>query len=297
MRVLSVGDNVIVLRFLPDGRRLLVGTATPRGRVDFAVWPLASGKPVPLRLPKMFARSWWATDFGNPVAVHPSGAFGYVAWDGKVSSFHTTTGRPRPVPEFVRGSEVVISPDGNAIATGHFTPTRREVHTVGTAGTDGVSACEVKQRTFKHLVGYIPEGNLLVTLDDGVYVSRTRVASVPRGKAYHPQLSADGRHLGVVVAGNLYLYDLGRSEKPRKIGNTRWSGRIWTFAFHPSGDSIAVIHHGSADVSLYNLQALKPGPSWEWGCGELSCVAYSPDGLLGAVGSADGRVVVWDVDE
>ena len=57
MRVLEVGNNVFQLRFLPDGRRLLVGTAREeqvrrgwRRSVAFAVWSLTGGAPVRLRL-------------------------------------------------------------------------------------------------------------------------------------------------------------------------------------------------------------------------------------------------------
>ncbi len=36
---------------------------------------------------------------------------------------------------------------------------------------------------------------------------------------------------------------------------------------------------------------------WNWKLGPFQSVAYSPDGTVGAAGSEDGRIVVWDVDE
>jgi WD40 repeat protein len=297
MRIFEVGDNVFLLRFLPDGRRLLAGRADRRGRVRLDIWPRRGGKPVTLRLPNMYLRSWRATDCGNPVAIHPSGTFGYVAWAGRVSSFHTSNGRQRPVPNRLRGSEVVLSSSGDYLATGHFTPTRKEVHRAQTDTLDGVMSFEEKRRTFKHVVGYQPESEQVITLDDGVYVGWTRVGPVHPGKAYQPQLSPDGRHLGVLGQASLYLYDLAHPARPRKIGGARSAGELRSFAFHPAGKTVAVIHGGPTLVKVYDLATLKQVHKWDWKLGPLRSVAYSPDGTVGAAGSDDGRIAVWDVDE
>ena len=60
---------------------------------------------------------------------------------------------------------------------------------------------------------------------------------------------------------------------------------------------MAVIHGGPTLVKVYDLGTLKQIHKWTWKLGPLRSVAYSPDGTVGAAGSDDGRIVVWDVDE
>jgi hypothetical protein len=36
---------------------------------------------------------------------------------------------------------------------------------------------------------------------------------------------------------------------------------------------------------------------YDWGCGPLTCLAFTADGLAGVCGTADGRLVQFDVDE
>ncbi|HEX4611078.1 MAG TPA: WD40 repeat domain-containing protein [Urbifossiella sp.] len=47
----------------------------------------------------------------------------------------------------------------------------------------------------------------------------------------------------------------------------------------------------------YDLDTLTLRSKLNWKVGPLTCIAFSPDGLLGAAGTDDGRVVVWDVGE
>jgi WD40 repeat protein len=60
---------------------------------------------------------------------------------------------------------------------------------------------------------------------------------------------------------------------------------------------VAVIHGGPTLVKEYDLSTLERVWTWQWKLGPLQSVAYSPDGNLGAAGSRDGRIVLWDVDE
>jgi WD40 repeat protein len=49
-------------------------------------------------------------------------------------------------------------------------------------------------------------------------------------------------------------------------------------------------------VKVYDLPTLRLRHKYQWKVGPLNSVAYSPDGLLGAAASQEGKVVVWDVE-
>ena len=49
-------------------------------------------------------------------------------------------------------------------------------------------------------------------------------------------------------------------------------------------------------VRLWDAATRKALRVFDWGIGPLSCLGFSPDGMLGAAGAADGTIVVWDVD-
>jgi len=66
-------------------------------------------------------------------------------------------------------------------------------------------------------------------------------------------------------------------------------------AFHPSGAYLAVAHTDGA-VRLYDAETWRAVRQYDWGVGALRCLAFSPDGTLGAAGRAGGQVVVWDCD-
>src|SRR5262245_65159841 len=113
MLVLEVGQSVSHLQFLPDSKRLLVGVSTPKGPAGFEVWTLPGDRRVRLPLPKLQEGAWWYMQYGSWVAVHPSGEWCYFAWNGRLLSFRTADGKPRPVPKNVEAHQVVVSPDGH----------------------------------------------------------------------------------------------------------------------------------------------------------------------------------------
>jgi WD40 repeat protein len=153
------------------------------------------------------------------------------------------------------------------------------------------------------VAGFLPDGERFVTIEDKV-----RVRSFATGEeqmagkykvhaAHQPQISADGRYLAALGYGNMYVWDLTTLVKPGKIGGTATFGDFRSCAIHPNSKTMAVIHGGPTLVKVYDLATLKQIHKWTWKLGPLRSVAFSPDGTLGAAGSEDGRVVVWDVDE
>ena len=84
---------------------------------------------------------------------------------------------------------------------------------------------------------------------------------------------------------------------------------------HGRGCRRLAIRHQDGFIRLWDVQSLKPTLALDarwYACypdgkmtfskdgrklGPLQSVAYSPNGDLGAAGSEDWRIVVWDVDE
>jgi WD40 repeat protein len=77
----------------------------------------------------------------------------------------------------------------------------------------------------------------------------------------------------------------------RNDGRLHFTG----LAFHPSGAYLATTST-DATVRLYDTTAWEVARTYAWQAGKLRCVAFSPDGMLAAVGSDSGNIVVWDVD-
>jgi WD40 repeat protein len=66
-------------------------------------------------------------------------------------------------------------------------------------------------------------------------------------------------------------------------------------AFHPSGQYLAATSNDTT-VKLYDSTSWQVARTFTRNVGRLRSVAFSPDGMLAAVGSDTGKIVVWDVD-
>jgi WD40 repeat protein len=66
-------------------------------------------------------------------------------------------------------------------------------------------------------------------------------------------------------------------------------------AVHPNGALACSRTNGT--VCLWDVDNRKLLRTLDWKLGKLVSVAFAPDGSLGAAGTEDGQVVVWDVDE
>jgi WD40 repeat protein len=304
MRVLEVGGSVFQLRFLPGGRALLAGVASEKGAVSFQLCALAGGARTPLQLPPLEIPSWWNSGKGNAAAVHPSGEWCYVAWSGHLFCCRTADGSARPVPAGARAHQVALAPAGDRLLAAQSTAfghKQLSALTVAAAG-DAVVWQQVPPRPFT-LAGFLPGGERFVTVDNAVrvhtFAAGDEVAAGRHRPAgiHQPQLSPDGRHLGMVGYSSMYLFDMTALGKPRRITGSTNYGNFVGFAFHPGGRTLAVIHGGPTLLKVYDLATLRLVHKYNWKLGPLGCVTFSPDGMLGAVGSQDGRILVWDVDE
>jgi WD40 repeat protein len=304
MYVLETGARVIQLRFLPDGRGLVAGLASSDGAVNFDVLTLPGGGRVRLPLPRLALASWEKSGYGNAVAVHPSGAWCYVAWGDRLFSFHTADGTPRPVPDGVPAQQVALAPAGDRLLAAQSFwngPKQLSALTVA-AGDDAVVWRQALPRAFR-LAGFLPDGERFVTVEDVVRVRAFATGDEQGAGRHRPagteqaQVSPDGRHVAMVGYSSMYVFDLTALRKPRRIASSSGNfGNFVSFAFHPDGRTLAVIHGGPTLVKVYDVATLRQTRTYRWKLGPLGCVAFSPDGMLGAAGSRDGRIVLWDVE-
>jgi WD40 repeat protein len=67
-------------------------------------------------------------------------------------------------------------------------------------------------------------------------------------------------------------------------------------AFTGSGRHLATVG-GSSLLKLWDARTWQVVTEYDWQCGPLTCVAFTADGTAGVCGTADGRLVQFDVDE
>ncbi len=296
MLVLNAGAHVTQLRFLPDGR-LLVGTWAA-GDATLAIWPLSDGPVV--HIPLSY-RQVWAEP--NRVAAAPAGDRLYLTF-GALQAHSTSDGDVIPDGPTGPASQVAVSPDGRRLVSAYRERNGDTVLDGHAASGERAWRATYPHPRAVHLAGFLADSDrFLVVGDHSVAVrsfdARQEFAAVPypTHNLSHLQLSPGGRHLGVIGLHSLYVYDTAALGKPRRISGSSNNGNFVGFAFHPAGRTLAVIHGGPTLVKLYDLDTLKLRTKLNWKVGPLTCVAFSADGVLGAAGTDDGRVVVWDVDE
>src|SRR4051812_31116336 len=249
MHVIEVGQTVLLLRFLPDGRRLVMATTGADHKVAFDVLSLPGGERVRLDVPGADIDSWgYDAWYGNAIAVHPSGESCYVAWGDQLYAFRTADGKPLSVPKGVRANQVALSPDGERILVAYRSESGSELF----GGWPGAKAGKVWHRPlpgrFSTLAGFLPDGEGFVTIEDAVRIrSFATYDELAAGRhkpvgSLQPQISPDGRHLGAIGYHSMYFWDLTTLAKPRRISGSSSFGDFRSFAFHPNGKTVAVIH-------------------------------------------------------
>lgn len=307
MNVLDAGGgHVFLLQFLPDSRRLLVGREMNDRTVAFSILTLPNGNRVDLPLARLEFQSWSHSGYGPSVAIPASGDICHIAWEGKLFAFRTDDGQSLPVPPGITAYQVVISRDGQRLLAADLTWQQRKLSAFEASGTGFKLVWDRPQGDrFANVAGFLPDGERFISIDFETGVSIRRFAdgeeeksvNYPAGTSHQPQFSPDGRFLGIIGYSSWYLYDTADLGKPRRITSTRSSGDYVSFAFHPGGKTFAMIHGGPTLVKIHDLETLKQIRTYKWKLGPLGAVAYSPDGAVGAAGSRDGRIVVWDSEE
>jgi WD40 repeat protein len=74
------------------------------------------------------------------------------------------------------------------------------------------------------------------------------------------------------------------------------SAHVRDFAITADGRYLFTLNTDSGRVIVRDTGSWALVKSYTWGVGELRCVDVAPDGTRAAVGTASGKIVVWDVD-
>ena len=304
MLILDAGHSVAVLRFSPDSRNLYTGSGF---RFDLGypqivsptidVWSTSDGSRRVIDIP---AGTTWAEP--NELAVRPDGGRAWLALEGTALTVDLAKGEVRPAENLPPANRVVISQDGHKQVV--LTQETEDYRLTGRAADGSGWTLPLEPDSYE-LGGFLSDGDRFVTVsqkrirvhrfaEGGRQVAETSCASA---YAHQPQISPDGRYLAVIGTTCIYLYDLATLGPPRRMAPASVNGGFRSFAFHPNGRTMAIIHKGPSLVKLYDLDTLKLTTKFQWKVGAHNAVAFSPDGTLAAAGGEAGKIVVWDVDD
>lgn len=303
MQLLTAGKTQIVaLAFAPDGRALV---ATVRSSVPH-LWTLpATGDPVLLdtgRAHHSFALTFsadanvvgWVTDnrrwehdrrIGATRAPNLTGENEWISSqagcgaDGRIvlrTSQHQ-------VGAWVRG----FVPDGAGGWASAWNVGPTEVGGWSIAGCPGDRFFLWESPPFRER----DAGNALVARSALTGQELARVNS-PARFAGGMVAAPDGSAVAFFRDSSLYLWRPGAPVQKARTGTLR---HYRALAFHPDGRHL-LAGNNDPTARLIDTHSWQVVKQYTWDVGELSAVAVSPDGALGAAGGARGRVVVWDLD-
>jgi WD40 repeat protein len=276
------------------------------GRVE--VWALATGRVV-------FTH---AGGRGNrqSLAFTPDGESFFVGGEKAVEAFDTRAWKPKAAPPAELGQpSFALSLDGTRFL---LTEAKNQYGAVGCSVLAPGGAPRGVWRDGPHALmlygepAFSPDGSLAAVSEHFAYADRVRnlvqlrdprngkllrtIDFDPTGADPIQQIafSADGAKVLVRAAGRtVKLFDAATGQP---AGELLHPGRPYVtgLAVHPGGQVACSRNNGT--VCLWDLEKRELVRTLDWKLGKLVSVAFAPDGSVGAAGTEDGQVVVWDVD-
>jgi dipeptidyl aminopeptidase/acylaminoacyl peptidase len=292
------------IEFMPDGRRLLVGSqfAPPSGARAVTIWDLQTGRD--LRTIGPATDFFWFQSFdvspdGSSIALGggntPNGFGGAAA----VRAWDTTTGEELyRIGHRLDVNEVSFSPEGDYLVTAGWDGTAKIVDRSGRVirvfRQDGFNAYAARFSADGGLVAvaaYAESEPSRVTIWDWERDLVVRTVGVAGGVAFDPT----GPRIATVGPEGLVEIKDVVSGSPVAVLQGPSGGVSGDFAFSPDGSRVAV-PHTDGTVRLFfahtgEQQLVLPG----FGCA-VSTVAFSPDGSKLASASPCGGVRIWALD-
>jgi WD40 repeat protein len=104
--------------------------------------------------------------------------------------------------------------------------------------------------------------------------------------------SPDGRVLAITAGNVIETFDPATQQRRRILRGHK--GTVWGIAFGPDGRLFSA--GGDGVVRTWDPGSGKELAALDWGAGSVNNVCVAPDGMTAAAGSADGRIVVWDLE-
>ncbi|MBN9122434.1 MAG: hypothetical protein J0I06_25375 [Planctomycetes bacterium] len=306
MLVLEGEHPVAKLAFTPDGTRLVVARAN---YYPPEVWPsevrsLATGECLRLWTQK--------TKCYPALTVHPSGRLAFFAYGHSISIYATehllsvvslADGTGRSVGGHF-ADDVVASPDGKWVVTSGGNP---RAFVGYRCDPEAKTVCTENWRAESHVVserlgGFVGSGDRFATVGGYRIVVRDTETGEVRATARHSSpdvgglvTSPDGGLLAGQSGTQFYVWDTATWEKRLQLPTE--NRPFASYAFHPTRPILAVIQSGQTLIKYLDVNTGAITRKFRWKLGEMRAVCFSPDGTLAAAGAANGKIVVWDVDE
>lgn len=304
------------LHFTPDGGRLLAVGGFEAGSADDAVWVDPASGASALRV-SLQAESYAVSADLKVLAI----ASAYPDYDTEL----TLAGLdPSDVDWHANGCRVLIptgqtdavvygvgvSPDGKRVAASYSVADRRGNHSAFRTAVFPLGRgkpVEVIDRDSDEFAASVfafsPDGKRLAC-DGGVderaavkVLNARTLAPVrtlfPKGSQTRQLLfSPDGRFLAVAQAKSVIFYP-DDSDVPRLT--LKHPKQVNSVAFTPDGRRLLSACHDEL-LRIWDTASGQLVTSYDWGIGQATAVAVSPDGLTAAAGGQKGQIALFDLD-